>query len=106
MPTVYNSATYTLLADTGVNGTHFTLSAICKGCSTWTRTDGSTRALSPTGGVTLAWAGNREPGGVAHRSDAGSSFSYHNYQGRIDASFREATVPAAEFEAAAAMVKA
>jgi len=104
-PTVYTTATYTILADTGSNGTHFTLSAICKGCSSWTRASGSVKSLSPTSGVRFAWASNPQINSVSQRANPASGFSYHDYHGYIDASFADARVPAAQFQAAAAKVK-
>ncbi|PKS12280.1 hypothetical protein jhhlp_001580 [Lomentospora prolificans] len=105
MPTMYNDATYTVLADTGVNGTHYTLSVVCKGCSTWTRPTG-TRTLSPNGGVRLAWAQNTQAASVAQPANPASNFNYHQYLGYFDASFQDSKVPAAQFSAAVAMTKA
>ena len=105
MPTAYAQATYTILQDTGVNGTHYTLSTICKGCASWTRASGSVKTLSPTGSLRLAWASNPQANSVAQRANPTSSFEYHPYHGYIDGSFPDAKVPAAQFQAAAAMVK-
>lgn len=100
MPTVYNDATYTILSDTGVNGTHYTLSAICTGCSSW-----GTKTLNPAGGFRVAWAQNTEAASVAQPADPASSFSYHNFHGYFDADLGSAQVPDAEFQAAAAMTQ-
>ncbi|PKS10108.1 hypothetical protein jhhlp_001858 [Lomentospora prolificans] len=105
MPTTYTQATYTILQDSGVNGTHYTLSAICKGCSSWTRGSGSVKTLSPAGGLHVAWAGNPQPNSVSQRANPASTIEYHPYHGYIDGSFNDAKVPVAQFQAAAAMVK-
>lgn len=105
LPTVYNTATYTILSDTGSNGTHYTLSAICKGCSSWARGTG-TRTLSPNGGVRLAWAQNTQAASVAQPASPASNFNYHQYHGYFDADLAGSKVPAAQFSAAVAMATA
>lgn len=101
-PTVYADATYSILSDTGVNGTHYTLSAICSGCSSWVRNTG-TKTLDPNSGFRAAWAQNTQAGSVAQPTDPASSFNYHQYHGYFDADFGSAKVPDVQFQAAAAM---
>lgn len=101
-PSVYDSATYTLLQDTAVNSTHYTLSAICIGCSSWARSSG-TRTLNPNSGFRVAWAQNTQAGSVEQPADPASSFNYHSFHGYFDADLKSAKVPDADFEAAAAM---
>lgn len=104
MPTVYNEATYTVLSDTGINGTHYTLSVICSGCSSWSRSTG-TKTLNPNSGFRVAWAQNTEAASVAQPANPGSNFNYHNFHGYFDADLRSAKVPDAQFKAAAAMTQ-
>lgn len=101
---MYQDATYTVLADTGTNGTHYTLSVACKGCSSWVRPSG-TKVLASNGGVRLAWAQNTQAATVAQPANPASDFNYHHYHGYFDASFQDSKVPAAQFSAALAMTK-
>ena len=104
MPAVYNDATYTVLADTGNNGTHYTLSAICTGCSSWQRGTG-TRTLNPNSGFRVAWAQSTQAASVANPADPASNFNYHSFFNYFDADLGSAKVPDAEFQAAAAMTQ-
>ena len=76
LPGVYAQATYTLLPDNGANATHWTLSAVCKGCSSW-----SSKSLAIGASTPLAWASSTKP--VATPADPASSFSIHDAKAKF-----------------------
>ncbi|KAI1097257.1 iron reductase domain protein [Jackrogersella minutella] len=51
-PDVYESANHTVLKGSTVNDTHWTLTTLCQGCSTWVHNGGSKETLDP--GATAA----------------------------------------------------
>ncbi|KAK7921549.1 hypothetical protein PG985_009571 [Apiospora marii] len=57
MPGAYTGATYTVLKGSASNGTHWTLTALCRGCSQW-NASGTVKSLDPaaTAPVNLAYA--------------------------------------------------
>ncbi|SPO05604.1 uncharacterized protein DNG_08291 [Cephalotrichum gorgonifer] len=103
MPTVYSGATLKILPDSGTNGTHYMLSAICTGCSSFPRSGSGTKTLNPSGTFRAAWAQNIQRGSVAQPANPASNFNYHQYFNYFDADLGSAKVPAAQFQAAAAL---
>jgi hypothetical protein len=100
MPGQYAPANYTVLGDTSVNATHWTLSAICRGCSAWSRT-GATKTLnSGSTGSRVAWAQNTDANGVSQPSNKNSNFAYHHYHNYFDIDFNGAKVNAQQWNQA------
>jgi hypothetical protein len=101
LPSVYTGAiSYTILPGHGSNATHWTLSVLCKGCSSWTVP--AAKSISPSGtAIPLAWAMSSKA--VAAAADPGSSFSVHDNKAKFTfdfsaakaANFDTATKPAA-----------
>jgi len=86
-----------------VNATHWTLSGICTGCSTWKDPSGGQKWLNPqSGGLRISWAQNPYAGTVSQPSNPNSNFEYHDYIGAFNADFAGSTVDTATFNAAAA----
>ncbi|KAF4637099.1 hypothetical protein G7Y89_g1005 [Cudoniella acicularis] len=56
LPPAYDGAEYTLLKGTTTNATHWTMTARCRGCTSYQANDGSEAVLNGTGTVPLAWA--------------------------------------------------
>ncbi|KAH9908443.1 hypothetical protein F4778DRAFT_717256 [Xylariomycetidae sp. FL2044] len=57
LPDIYEGAEYTLLEGSGTNDTHWTVNALCKGCSVWTHDGGATTSLDPSSTeANFAWA--------------------------------------------------
>jgi len=85
-PTVWSGATYRLLPDHGVNSTHWTLSAVCTGCSYW-----SAGSIDPTNTQNyLAVALNSQSGSVSNPSSSSSNFQIHSSVGRFTFDFTQA----------------
>ncbi|KAI0389373.1 iron reductase domain protein [Xylariaceae sp. FL0594] len=64
IPEAYDGAEYTVLKGSVTNDTHWTLTALCKGCSSWVHDGGSTTALDPNSpSINLAWAASPYPVG-------------------------------------------
>ena len=84
LPDVYAGATYTVLAGSGSNSTHWTASLLCKGCSSWT--GGS---ISPANtAAPLAWVlSSKAP---AKPADPASTFSIHDNKGKFTLDFTAA----------------
>jgi hypothetical protein len=83
LPDVYADASYTLLPGHGSNATHWTLNAVCKGCSKW-----GAKSITPSASGSLAWAvGNRA---VAQPANPASSFGVHNLKGKFAFDFTAA----------------
>jgi len=56
-PGAFNGSTYTPLQATGVNATHWWVTALCTGCSSWDSVlDGTTTVLDPSSPLRLAFA--------------------------------------------------
>ncbi|KAI5918663.1 hypothetical protein F4810DRAFT_691121 [Camillea tinctor] len=80
VPDVYDSAEYTLLKGSTANDTHWTMNALCKGCSIWTHDGGATTTLDP--GATeanFAWASSPSP--PLDPSDNYTVFGIHTEHG-------------------------
>jgi len=85
-PAAWSGANYRLMPDNGVNSTHWTLSAICTGCSYW-----SHGSIDPTNTQNyLAVALNNQNGAVSRPSDPNSTFSIHTSLGRFLFDFTQA----------------
>ncbi|RYP14311.1 hypothetical protein DL765_006476 [Monosporascus sp. GIB2] len=66
MPTAYSGATYQILSRaSSVNGTHWKVTALCKGCTSWAGSSG-TVVLNPAGETRFAFAYSRvKPSGTS-----------------------------------------
>ncbi|RYP62853.1 hypothetical protein DL771_009547 [Monosporascus sp. 5C6A] len=66
MPSAYSGATYQILSKaSSVNGTHWKVTARCKGCTSWTGSSG-TVVLNPAGETRFAFAASRvKPSGTS-----------------------------------------
>ncbi|KAL2198845.1 cellobiose dehydrogenase-like protein [Corynascus similis CBS 632.67] len=95
MPTPSSTAgTYTLFqTGTKNNGTHWQFTALCKGCTSWTPSSGSTRYLSPTGGNRLAfgYSSTRPSGGADGSITIHQVHGYwtHDFAGARNANFHD-----------------
>lgn len=74
-PTPYAGASYTVLDSSMANSTHWTLSVLAKGISSW----GNTR-LNPAGSVTLAYAQSARP--PTEPANNATRFGIHNTRGQ------------------------
>ncbi|KAI1809868.1 iron reductase domain protein [Poronia punctata] len=64
IPEPYDAAEYTVLKGSVTNETHWTLTALCKGCSSWVHDGGSVTELDPNSpSINLAWAASPYPVG-------------------------------------------
>ncbi|KAJ2978687.1 hypothetical protein NUW58_g7418 [Xylaria curta] len=64
IPEPYEEAEYTVLKGSVTNETHWTVTALCKGCSTWIHDGGSKTVLDPNSpSINLAWAASPYPVG-------------------------------------------
>jgi glucose/arabinose dehydrogenase len=70
----------TYLKGTTTNATHWTVQAVCRGCTSWQANDGSDYALNGTGTTQFAWA--RGGGAVGTPSDNSSAFPVHQDFGK------------------------
>ncbi|KAI5807815.1 hypothetical protein DFH27DRAFT_607496 [Peziza echinospora] len=77
-PDPYDGAVYTFLKDTGVNETHWTLSARCQGCTRWEDLDGPVNIEGEAEKV-MAYAYSANP--VYEPSSNTSSFDVHDHFG-------------------------
>ena len=84
-PTPSTDATLTLLPDAAANETHWTLSAVCTGCSQW-----GTGSIDPSGSAPLAWAYAAAPPFTP--ADAASAFGIHDNKGSVPFDFSTAGV--------------
>ena len=75
MPAPYDGATYTMLPDSGANETHWTLSVVCSGCTSW-----SGGSVDPTdsGAVFAYGMSSTAP---ADTADPDSMFGIHQAKG-------------------------
>lgn len=68
------------MAGTGTNTTHWTLTTLCRGCTTWADSDGNIVTLNITGIAGLAWAkSTTKPATPASNT---STFNFHNGFGK------------------------
>lgn len=84
-PAPSTDATLSLLPDAAANATHWTLSAVCTGCSQW-----AAGAIDPSGASPLAWAYAATP--PTTPSDAASGFGIHDDKGSVPFDFSTAGV--------------
>ena len=82
-PSPYDDPTVTLLPDTAVNETHWTLSATCSGCTSW-----SGGAIDPLAPAPLAWA--YAGAAPAAPADPDSGFGKHDQTGVVNFDFSTA----------------
>lgn len=75
LPNPYDGSTLTLLKGTTTNTTHWTMTALCKGCTSWQNVDGNEYALNGTGTTQFAWA--RGGSAVVTPSSNTSDFNVH-----------------------------
>ena len=62
MPSNYDEGVYTILEGTGVNATHWYVTALCSGCTSWKNVyDDETSSLDSTAANTLAFAFSTTP---------------------------------------------
>ena len=80
MPTVYDTAKYQLLSGV-TNATHWTISTLCTGCSSW-EASGKTVNLDPSSAAaSFAWASSGTA--PATPADPASRFGIHNAKGKF-----------------------
>ncbi|RYO83392.1 hypothetical protein DL766_010616 [Monosporascus sp. MC13-8B] len=79
-PEIYEEGTLTLLKGSGANATHFKVTALARGFSTWTDFDGNVAHLDGSAQVRLAYALSRTP--VDDPASAESDFTIHDSVGR------------------------
>jgi len=84
-PTAYAGATYTVLPNSAVNATHWTLTVLAKGVSAF----GSTK-LDPAGTVSLAYAQSVTP--PTEPANNASRFSIHNSKGKWSHDLKSAQI--------------
>lgn len=90
MPQPSTVAQYTLFrSGTKSNGTHWQFTALCKGCTSWTPSGGSTRYLSPRGGNRLAFA--YSPSRPSNVNSPSSTIPIHDVHGYWSHDFAVAT---------------
>jgi glucose/arabinose dehydrogenase len=79
LPPSYDGAEYTLLKGTMTNSTHWTMTARCRGCTSYQANDESLAVLNGTGTVQFGWA----QGGSAVQEPANnnSAFNVHKAAG-------------------------
>ncbi|KAK8133450.1 hypothetical protein PG984_005462 [Apiospora sp. TS-2023a] len=82
MPSAYTGATYTVLKGSASNGTHWSLTTLCRGCSQW-NASGSINSLDPaaTAPVNLAYALSRSA--PAQPANNASRIAIHNAKGTL-----------------------
>ncbi|KAI1271919.1 actin-domain-containing protein [Xylaria sp. FL0933] len=78
-PIPYEDAKYTVLKGTGVNATHFKLTAVCTGCASWADFDGNPTTLDGAGQANFAYAYSTTPVDDPSSSDTG--FTIHDSVG-------------------------
>ncbi|KAI0202570.1 hypothetical protein F4808DRAFT_420603 [Astrocystis sublimbata] len=83
VPEAYEAAEYTLLKGSVTNDTHWTMTALCKGCSSWVHDGGAKTALDPTSpSINLAWAASPYP--VGDPADNYTYMSIHSEHGTFN----------------------
>ncbi len=89
-PQPYTGAQYTIFkTGTKVNNTHYQLTAMCKGCTSWTTPEGGSRFLSPRGGNRLAFA--YSPGKPSNANSNTSAFPVHDVHNYWSHDFSQGT---------------
>ncbi|SPO03630.1 related to cellobiose dehydrogenase [Cephalotrichum gorgonifer] len=84
-PNAYADSTITVLPGTTTNATHWTLDALCSGCSKW-----AAGAINPSGSSRLSWAFSSRA--VATPANPDSQFAYHDGKGTVPFDFAAAQV--------------
>ncbi|KAI8630702.1 iron reductase domain protein [Xylariaceae sp. FL1651] len=80
IPEPYEDAEFTLLKGSVANDTHWTMTAHCRGCSTWIHDGGSETELNPNSpSINLAWAASPYP--PADPTDNSTMLSIHSEHG-------------------------
>lgn len=80
MPLGYDQAEHTLLRGTATNATHWTVNALCKGCTGWQNNEDVRYALNGTGTTEFAWAYGVSAVEDPARND--SAFNVHEAYGK------------------------
>lgn len=80
MPLAYDQAEHTLLKGTKTNATHWTVNALCKGCTGWQNNEDNRYALNGTGTTEFAWAYGVSQVEDPARND--SAFNVHQAWGK------------------------
>ncbi|EFQ36377.1 carbohydrate-binding cytochrome b562, partial [Colletotrichum graminicola M1.001] len=87
-PPPYADAVYTVLPGTVVNTTHYSVTALCKGCTYWAPNGNSPKSLDPNGENHLAFAYSGVP--VHEPANNQTTFSRHQHVGRWMHNFKPA----------------
>ncbi|KAI1171645.1 iron reductase domain protein [Nemania sp. FL0916] len=83
VPEAYEGATWTVLKGSETNETHWTLTALCQGCSSWVHDGGSVTVLDPNSpSINLAWAASPYP--VGDPADNYTYLSIHSEHGTFN----------------------
>ncbi|KAF1833300.1 hypothetical protein BDW02DRAFT_648488 [Decorospora gaudefroyi] len=80
MPRGYDGAEHIYLKGTHTNATHWTVNALCKGCTGWQDNADERYALNGTGTTEFAWAYSVSPVQDPARND--SAFNFHQGWGK------------------------
>jgi hypothetical protein len=80
MPLGYDQAEHTYLKGTKTNATHWTVNALCKGCTGWQNNEDTRYALNGTGTTQFAWAYGTSAVEDPARND--SAFNVHQAYGK------------------------
>lgn len=80
LPATYDGAEYHLLKGTTVNSTHYTLKALCKGCTGWIDNSEERYVLNGTGNAEFAWASS--PSAVQDPTKNDTAFNMHTAYGK------------------------
>lgn len=93
-PSIYSGATHQILSRaSSVNGTHWKVTALCRGCTSWTGSSG-TVVLNPAGETRFAFASSRvKPSGTSPDATITVHFVFatwmHDLNGGKNANFDE-----------------
>ncbi|SPO05547.1 uncharacterized protein DNG_08234 [Cephalotrichum gorgonifer] len=79
VPPLFEESTYTVLPGTSVNETHYTVTALCKGCSSWKPFDDTPTLLNGDGENYLAFAYSSVP--VDDPTNIDTTFGIHERVG-------------------------
>ncbi|KAH3945777.1 hypothetical protein HBH53_141500 [Parastagonospora nodorum] len=80
LPLGYDGAEHTYLKGTTTNSTHWTVNALCKGCTGWQNNEDTRQALNGTGTTQFAWAYGVSQVEDSTRND--SAFNVHQAWGK------------------------
>ncbi|KAF1912392.1 cellulose binding iron reductase-like protein [Ampelomyces quisqualis] len=80
LPLGYDGAEHTLLKGTTTNSTHWTVNALCKGCTAWQNNEDGRTVLNGTGTTEFAWAYGVSQVENPARND--SAFNVHQAWGK------------------------